>query len=674
MITHKRRGVYHVLNLFRLKGSTFPFAICVALPPAALAGVLHWTSALSLDNVALDYTSWVGFTVLVGMLVLFRVWQAVDRLWSGARALYIMRAEWLEAVFALCAYTKHSTREPEAVGIFKHLIVRLFSVLHAMALGEIEDCDAARLKFDLEIIDGRGLNAQSWAALRRSTRKAELVSQWIQALCVENIETQVLSVPAALLSKALQHLSEGMVKLHEAKTIAEIPIPFAFTQTADCLLLIHWIVAPLVTVYFTASIEWSVAFTFIQVFTLWAFNCLADQLESPFGHDDNDLDMVRLQCELNKTLLMLLDPDTQETPRLSKEACLGDDIMRGKSNPLQQSNFKTLSKLGLDAARGDADEECWEIGYPVSELEVSKAAREASSAEIVQLPIQELFERLQWQPPQPQLPQQPMEVQEQRQVQETPQQQEKVEEQQKPWQPDKKPLALEQFEHQTIHDSQQQEQGQQKQEPRQQQTQEQREELQQQLRQQEEQPAQKYQQQQQDHHDEQQHHQQQQKPQRPVLPASSRVQLPPLPVLPPRIQTKAPPPPPTRSVPSKAQHEVLGRREGLLSGEFVAPWPPDVDIVEGPDCQLLFPERRPFLPVSSAQRCGGLSPPATHEEVEHGSFQISEECNTEDNPSPPLTPTQMPPSHTAQLPQLQPPQLPQLQPPQLQPPQHLDFG
>merc|ERR1712107_638134 len=67
-----------------------------------------------------------------------------------------------------------------------------------------------------------------------------------------------------------------------------------------------WVVEPL----------WAGVFTFVQAFIFWAVNIIAVEIHNPFGQDANDLNAARLQGELNRQLLMLMDPATQRIPTL----------------------------------------------------------------------------------------------------------------------------------------------------------------------------------------------------------------------------------------------------------------------------------------------------------------------------------------------------------------------
>ena len=56
---------------------------------------------------------------------------------------------------------------------------------------------------------------------------------WMQTLMVEHHVNGVLSIPAPILSRSFQELSNGMVAFHDAIKLSCIPFPFPYAQTRD---------------------------------------------------------------------------------------------------------------------------------------------------------------------------------------------------------------------------------------------------------------------------------------------------------------------------------------------------------------------------------------------------------------------------------------------------------
>eukprot|EP00931_Biecheleriopsis_adriatica_P090119 TRINITY_DN64150_c0_g1_i1.p1 TRINITY_DN64150_c0_g1~~TRINITY_DN64150_c0_g1_i1.p1 ORF type:complete len:553 (+),score=114.76 TRINITY_DN64150_c0_g1_i1:155-1660(+) len=359
-----------------------------ALLPAVAAGFLRRTDVLELGTAegewGLGMAAWGIFSLLLGLLLLLRALEAYHRFWSGASATHRMRAEWLESTYFLCACARHSRREPEAVGVFKHLLVRLISVLHATALLELKGPSNGGV--DLEVLDGRGINQTAWTTLRRSPQKAELVFQWIHSLCIESAESGVLSAQSPILSSALQKLSDGMLQFKEAKKVAEVPVPFQLMHVVDVLLIIHWLAAPVVTSEQSGHAGWAAFLAFLQVFLLWALERLAVQLQDPFHHSAMDLDMVSLHRSLNHSLLILLDPDAQEAPRLSKEALLKRELLAAGEHLSFRSLMKEMKAAQAHADERQNKEECWEISFPAEPQDAEGESALDRTAEAPSIP------------------------------------------------------------------------------------------------------------------------------------------------------------------------------------------------------------------------------------------------------------------------------------------------
>jgi len=331
MIKYDRRCIYTPCRLFQLRGSVFPTAFLTALPCGAVTVLLKycidegWLPSLSEDgsrSILKDNSCWSGLTYLVGFLIVFRTSQAYAKFWDGCTSIHHMRAEWFDSCASLIAFCKCSDAASEDILGFQHILVRLFSILHAVALADIEDSnsdDPDEVEaFKYELVDGEGLDAESLNTIKRSPAKVELVFQWIQQLIVENLHSGVIQIPPPILSRSFQEIANGMVAFHEAMKISSIPFPFPYAQTCECLLMFHLCVTPLVVSQYVSGPGWGGLFSFLQVFVYWSLNAIAVELENPFGMDANDLDASLMQKELNGHLLLLLDPATKRTPRLTR--------------------------------------------------------------------------------------------------------------------------------------------------------------------------------------------------------------------------------------------------------------------------------------------------------------------------------------------------------------------
>mmetsp|Transcript_44893 Transcript_44893/g.100928 ORF Transcript_44893/g.100928 Transcript_44893/m.100928 type:complete len:568 (+) Transcript_44893:23-1726(+) len=329
MITYQSDGVHFVVNVFQLYGSVFPKALKISVPvcmlTAALVSLVYDLELMPYfqdpDSVMSDNAVWGGFSFFVGFLVVFRTSQAYSRFWEGCTSTHKMGAEWFDSCSALMAFTKASPADPNLILKFQNTLIRLFSMLHAAALGEIEDCgeidDYTNVSaFNMELIDAGYIDEDSLRTIRDSDAKVELIFQWIQQLIVENIGTGVLAIAPPILTRSFQEIANGMVHFHDALKISNVPFPFPYAQTCDCLLLLHWFIVPFVVSQWCEKAWWAGVFSFIQVFTLWSLNLIAVELENPFGTDPNDIDGEKMQMEMNNHLRMLFRDSTRKTPTL----------------------------------------------------------------------------------------------------------------------------------------------------------------------------------------------------------------------------------------------------------------------------------------------------------------------------------------------------------------------
>jgi len=337
MIFYNNGGIWHLLKLCQLRGSVFPRSTAVAFPCAVIAAILRFAineGRLFLfeteDSILSETQAWAGFSFLVGFLIVFRTSQAYSRFWEGCTSTHRMNAEWFDACSALVSFCKHSKVEQEKIMNFKHTLVRLFSMLHASALADLDMNSSNRSRgcekaFKYQLIDPNGIDADSLEVLRVSDSRTELLFQWIQTLIVEQIETGVLSIPPPILSRAFQEIGNGMSAYHDAVKVSYIPFPFPYAQNCDFLLVLHWLLIPFVLTQWVANPVWAFFFVFMQVFVLWSLNFIAAEIENPFGSDKNDLDGEGMQHDMNRRLLLLIRTTTAKTPKLSGEAVWATD-------------------------------------------------------------------------------------------------------------------------------------------------------------------------------------------------------------------------------------------------------------------------------------------------------------------------------------------------------------
>jgi len=331
----RTKTCWFLRNLFVLEGSVFPQSCIVAVPAAILAAVLvhlhateHFQSFFDTpeinERIISNSAIWSGFTFLVSFLVVFRTSHGYNRYWEACASVHKMGAEWFDSCSALIAYTKVSTAEQAEVVCFQNKVIRLFSLLHSVALAELEDLDNGSEEkevrsFEMELVDVAAFDDETLAAIRDSTCRVELVYQWIQSLIVDAQFRAILSVPAPILTRSFQELSAGMVCFHDALKVADTPFPFPFQQTCDILLFFYYIIAPFVVSSYCSKWWLAFFFTFACIFTLSCLTLTGLELEFPFGRDANDIQGIDLQLEMNLKLRLLVSKVGWRQPQLKKQ-------------------------------------------------------------------------------------------------------------------------------------------------------------------------------------------------------------------------------------------------------------------------------------------------------------------------------------------------------------------
>lgn len=359
MIRYKPNDIFKV---FWTAGSVFPKAMMVALPCGLVTVALKvlekryptelepLRAGTQCDPVVLS-----GFVSIVAFFVVFRTSIAYGRFWDGTTSVMDMGAEWYDACSVLFAFT----REHETTWRFKNLLVRLFSALHAVGLAEIEETVSDALNevrsYRLPVIDAGGLDSTSLTALRESDEKVLLVFQWIERVIVDHMDT-VLTVPPPLLTRAFHDLSCGLVAFNKARKVSHVPFPFPYAQTADLVLIFHWLLTPLIVMHWVTSPIYAGVFGFIQVFIMWCLNYIAQQLENPFGVDMNDLDFTEFQIQMNRQLMQLLRAGAARSPTLGPSATLSRPPdpwelyqLEAKTTGVQRSSVSEADKAAESA-------------------------------------------------------------------------------------------------------------------------------------------------------------------------------------------------------------------------------------------------------------------------------------------------------------------------------------
>jgi hypothetical protein len=178
--------------------------------------------------------------------------------------------------------------------------------------------------------------------LMRGVDRCEVVMQWVQRLIKDALESGVVNIPAPILSRVFQELSRGIVNVRNVQKIAEIPFPFPYTQMIMVMLILQTMLTPLLAAVTSQTAWWAVLMTFITVLSFWCLNYIASEIEQPFGEDHNDLPIPEMLKDMNKSLRMLLRPETQNCPvYIMKSSGIGPVV---KTKTCLEAKYTTLNK------------------------------------------------------------------------------------------------------------------------------------------------------------------------------------------------------------------------------------------------------------------------------------------------------------------------------------------
>eukprot|EP00747_Dinoflagellata_sp_TGD_P129851 gnl/TRDRNA2_/TRDRNA2_174750_c1_seq2.p1 gnl/TRDRNA2_/TRDRNA2_174750_c1~~gnl/TRDRNA2_/TRDRNA2_174750_c1_seq2.p1 ORF type:complete len:517 (+),score=63.43 gnl/TRDRNA2_/TRDRNA2_174750_c1_seq2:84-1634(+) len=314
------------------------------------------------DSSAAAYT---GFSSLLGFLVVFRTSQSYNRHWEGCALTYGMMGDWLECASSVVAFSAGAASGTESADRFRHTVIRLFSLLFACALAELEDMDHEETDiegnpyhraFNLELLDVGAFDDHTLSYLKTIDWKVELVTHWILTAMTASRD---FVVPPPIITRAYHELASGTSKFNDCLKIVNVPFPPPYDHTLTGLLVLHWIISPWVVCNWTQTSGHAGLLVFLQVFVLWSLTFIAKELEQPFGDDDDDLNVEEVQKNLNARLLLLLHPAAQHMPRIRETYATSHAALCRKLKARSGLEFSLNSALsGIEADESQSTVVC----------------------------------------------------------------------------------------------------------------------------------------------------------------------------------------------------------------------------------------------------------------------------------------------------------------------------
>eukprot|EP00929_Paragymnodinium_shiwhaense_P002167 TRINITY_DN102379_c0_g1_i1.p1 TRINITY_DN102379_c0_g1~~TRINITY_DN102379_c0_g1_i1.p1 ORF type:complete len:522 (-),score=72.20 TRINITY_DN102379_c0_g1_i1:456-2021(-) len=310
-------GTWGVHFAWALKGSVLLRALVWAVPAALLAVVYHWLFCLrwgSAENYS-DVTgtsstnAWLGYTLIVGFLVVCRTQIACFRFWEGAKAIWSVKGMWVNVVSNTLAFTTTEPASKMEADSFQHFLVRLMSMLfsaclESLATAEVKSSCSGDIDIDQQHLDH----------LRCAHDKAGLILAWIQRLIVEQHHNGILTIPSPILSQVFQELGQGTRDFQSARQMKKCYFPFPYAQALSILLMAEWLLLPVIAAYSMPHQIEASCLTFVIVFALWSVNYVAAELETPFNDNPNSLPLGDVQRDFDDCMRMLMHPTSRVPP------------------------------------------------------------------------------------------------------------------------------------------------------------------------------------------------------------------------------------------------------------------------------------------------------------------------------------------------------------------------
>lgn len=305
-------------GMLQMYGSILPKAFLYAVPASLVGATVELLEAMGIvdmSNVISDASVFSGLTFVLGFMLVFRAQQAYARYWVAATASHNMQTRFYEACSNVMAFSQLSKKSAAETARYHQVVVRLFCLLHAVALEEL----ASMMDENFPILDINGLSKDRLSILASPVakgRKVEIVYQWIKVHIIEGMDKGILNIPAPILSRVFQELGTGLICFHEAHQVVIWPFPYCYVQMTWILLIVTTMLTPVVIAVQTTHVGSCFVFSLISTVCLIGVELIATELEHPFGEDANDLPCFAMQQNFNIDLTTLMSKTASEVPEL----------------------------------------------------------------------------------------------------------------------------------------------------------------------------------------------------------------------------------------------------------------------------------------------------------------------------------------------------------------------
>mmetsp|Transcript_135793 Transcript_135793/g.260772 ORF Transcript_135793/g.260772 Transcript_135793/m.260772 type:complete len:502 (-) Transcript_135793:105-1610(-) len=375
-----------LLIIFRMTGSVLPSSCLLGLLTFALGTVLailrkrdQTIEIFKEENYLLTDDFFRIACTVVGFLLVMRTNQALNRWMHAVTQVEVMLSKWSDAYNALNSFFSGKDGTPatlERILLFRIRVAHWFSLMSCLAFATLKNghvnnlaevCISAKYPDDNEMLktsfsksgefleEGRtkkerrrAKQALAFEVLHAPTEpevavleccadKVNIIALWIVQGIMREVRDKTLDAPPPIVTRVFQEISRGMLGFHQAHKVAMVPFPFPFAQMVSCLLVFFYIVFPFYVDAFTQNIIVTPLISTLVPICYNGLNCLAIELEEPFGCDHNDVDIEVRHEEFNK---MLVDTIRQPSkpPRLKANGEVAPEakITRGVSRGMDE--------------------------------------------------------------------------------------------------------------------------------------------------------------------------------------------------------------------------------------------------------------------------------------------------------------------------------------------------
>lgn len=297
------------LNWFKLalqwRGSVAP----IILPRVLLCGIFGFFISL-LDyfdlsiagNILDNLVANVVYNLVLGLLLVFRTNTAYERFWEGRKSwgVLVVNVRNLARQIWVGVATPEAIDKEEKIATLRMLgsfaIATKLHLRQEFANGELEGMFTNSQYLKLKIVKNPPLELALWIG--------DYLQQQHNRNCLSSNQLQAMNL-----------LLDNMVEaLTGCERILQTPIPLAYAIYLKRLLLIYCFALPFQIV--EKSGFWTGAIVAIIAFILFGIEQIGNEIENPFGHDQNDLpldDICTKIVENIEDMLLVVEGEAKDS-------------------------------------------------------------------------------------------------------------------------------------------------------------------------------------------------------------------------------------------------------------------------------------------------------------------------------------------------------------------------